>query len=169
MIEIPLSSRKYQGLVALVDDEDAELVAGYSWSAHKEGQTFYAIAHVPGCGSPGQSVKMHRLIRPDIKGEIDHRDRNGLNNTRTNLRPATRSQQNANQGIRCDNRSGYKGVNWDKARGKWRVRVAVNGRDKTIGRFDDLEEAVRVRDDAARELHGDFAFVHQSDVTRRLV
>lgn len=167
VIEIPLSSKKYPGLVALVDDEDAELVAGYVWCPVKDRNTFYAYAHVPGSGpstTTGKKIKMHRLICPDITGQIDHADRNGLNNQRSNLRPATDTQQNANKGLRSA--SGFKGVSWNKENQKWQVYIRVpnpdggRGTRRSLGRFDDPAEAAMAYDRAARELHGEFAYLN---------
>jgi hypothetical protein len=110
---------------------------------------------------------MHRLIRPDITGEIDHDDRNGLNNRRSNLRAASRAEQLRNLGIRVDNTSGYKGVSWSKDKDKWRARIMIDGKEKSLGYYDDPEEAARVRDAAAQELHGEFAFVHSAQTDWR--
>jgi len=156
-VEIPLSSRKYPGLVALVDDEDYELVAGYTWYPMKHGRTFYAQAHVPGSGHRGKNVRMHRLIRPDIVDEIDHEDRNGLNNTQANLRPANRSHQLANQGKRTGGTSQYKGVSLDKSRGKWAAYIQVARKTVNLGRYDEEIEAARAYDAAAHDHFKEFA------------
>lgn len=157
MIEIPLSSRKYPGLVALVDDADAELVAGYNWYPVKRERTFYVKAHIPGSGINSKKVYLHRLIRPDIACMVDHEDGNGLNNQRGNLRPATPGQQNANFKLRKDSTSGYKGVNWSRQAGKWRVRIHVGGKEKHIGFFTDPLEAAHAYDRAAHEAFGEYA------------
>ena len=77
----------------------------------------------------------------DPKIDIDHRDGNTLNNQRDNLRIATRTQNNANAKTPKDNRSGYKGVSFDKARGKYQAQCRVNGKKKHLGYFTTSQEA----------------------------
>jgi hypothetical protein len=101
---------------------DAELVATYSWHPVKIYRQFYAQTRVS-----GKSDSMHRLIRPDITGEIDHADRDGLNNTSENLRPATRAQQNANTRPSRNSTSAYKGVCWNKQKSRWQVEIRASG------------------------------------------
>ena len=96
MVEIPLT----RGMVALVDDADAELVQGWRWQAVPRDKCWYAAArkHVLGSGHKHQRsvhVYMHRLILPGVP-RVDHRDGNGLNNQRHNVRPCTNSQNMAN-------------------------------------------------------------------------
>jgi len=59
--------------------------------------------------------------------------------------------------MQCNNTSGFVGVTWDKAYGKWSSRIKVNGRLLNLGRFSDLVEAVCVRDLEASLYHGEFA------------
>lgn len=163
MREIPLLSKKYPGLVALIDDDDADLVAGYSWRVDKRPRTVYAKAYVPGTWARSKDVYMHRLIRPDLP-LIDHADRDGLNNTRANLRPATQQQQNANQGLSRSNTSGFKGVWWRSNRSKWQATIQANGKRKRLGTFANPEDAARAYDAAAREVHGEFAVCNFSEL-----
>lgn len=99
---------------------------------------------------------VHRLAWFYVHGtwpkEIDHIDGDRANNRISNLRPATRTQNNANARLRKDNRSGHKGVCWDISRNKWMVRVGK----KSIGRFDTKDEAVRVRNEMAANAYGEF-------------
>jgi hypothetical protein len=88
-------------------------------------------------------------------GEIDHVNGDPLDNRIVNLRPATRSQQMLNR--RVMNTSGYKGVSYWEARGKWRAQIRFNGRNKTLGYFLTVEEAAEAYLFAALEHHGDFA------------
>ncbi len=101
-------------------------------------------------------VLMHRQITGASQEEqVDHRDRNGLNNTRENLRIAS-SQQNAfNRGKRNGE---FKGVS--KCRRKWRARITIDGKEEYLGVFSTPEEAARVYDRRARELFGEFAVVN---------
>lgn len=89
------------------------------------------------------------------KLEIDHRDRNGLNNAWSNLREATRSQNGANCGLQSNNTSGYKGVS--KSSGRWAAIIQVNGKRKHLGTFETPEEAFEAYKAKAIEVFGEFA------------
>ena len=94
---------------------------------------------------------------PPTGFDIDHKDRNKQNNHPDNLRLATRSQNNYNATKRKRNTSGYKGVSFDKARGKWDARLNADSKTYRLGRFDTAELAAAAYNEAARQLHGDFA------------
>lgn len=110
----------------------------------------------------GVMYKAHRLAWLYMTGEwppedIDHRDLNRKNNRWENIRSATRSQNNANQSVRKDNKSGYKGVSL-KA-GKWWAQICVRGERRSLGRFATLEEAVMIYRRAVSDEFGEFARV----------
>lgn len=148
-----------KGYEAFVDDEDYDWLSQWTWIADPGASkaTMYAKR-------PGQStswVQMHVVIMdPPVGMTVDHRNFNGLDNQRSNLRLATRSQQAMNRLLRADNTSGYKGVTWDAERGKWRARIMVEGKSTTVGRYREILDAVRAYDDAARELFGEFAVLN---------
>jgi hypothetical protein len=89
-------------------------------------------------------------------GEVDHIDRNPLNNRPCNLREATRSQNQYNSGDRAGT-SRFRGVSWDKARGKWTAGIKENGTRRALGRFDNEEDAARAYDAAVTAAAGEFA------------
>ena len=103
-----------------------------------------------------KSYLLHRLIHPEIP-EIDHKDLNPANNLRSNLRAATRSENQHNTGIRKTNTSGYKGVNWDKGRRKWKAEIGIAGKLYKLGRFDDKKDAARAYNKEALKQFGEFA------------
>ena len=156
MIEIPLT----QGKVALIDDDDLQLVRGYRWMAWTTPRhnTYYAYAHVRRDDGSRTSVLMHRLILclNDHKIKADHRDGDGLNNRRANLRACTNGENMRNRGAQINNSSGFKGVSWDKKRGKWSAKIKVNRKQKHIGYFAEPEAAYKAYCRAAIELHGEF-------------
>jgi hypothetical protein len=88
--------------------------------------------------------------------EIDHIDCDSLNDRIGNLRLATHAQNAANARRRRNNASGFKGVHWDKARGKWSAFISINNRNKGLGRFDDPQLAHQAYLTAAREHFKDF-------------
>lgn len=155
--EVPLT----RGYVALIDAADWPLVQGYSWRAAcgKRHRTFYAIAW---SGSQKdrskRTVAMHRLIMGHHPGmEIDHRDGNGLNNTRSNLRIATHSQNQQNKAAKRGTTSQYKGVGWNKNAGKWAAFIRKDRRNFHLGLFVDEAKAARRYDEAARVMFGEWA------------
>lgn len=159
VIEVPVGS---EGYVALVDAADFWLVKGFNWRllvGHRG--KLYAHAKIA-----GKATYMHRVIAGTAPGlETDHVNGNGLDNRRVNLRPATRSQNSANSGKprRPDgatHTSRYKGVSWDKARGKWQAKISRNGRSTNLGRFTSEAEAAQAYDAAALEQWGSFARVN---------
>lgn len=144
-----------RGQETCVDLVDWPTVAGYKWyaSRRKEHSTFYAATSFrrPKKGN----FHLHRLL---LNAErVDHKDLNGLNNRRGNLRPCTHAQNLANVAKSINNSSGFKGVTWDKATQKWRASIMVNWRYISLGRFLDLEEAARAYDAAALSYYGEFA------------
>jgi len=109
-------------------------------------------------------VLLHRLVlarkigRPLERGEeVDHINRNGLDNRRCNLRLATRSQNCANKPAYRTNRSGYKGVRWSSRAQKWIAYIRVRGQHKYLGRHTTPEAAHQAYLAAAIEAFGEFA------------
>ena len=156
-IEIELT----QGKIALIDDEDWDLVSGYRWHActTPRHNTWYAQAHTRRADGTWTKIKMHRLILglTDPRVHTDHIDGDGLNNRRGNLRACSNSENQRNRGSQANNTSGFKGVSWDKETGKWAANIRVNGKQKRLGRHDTPEEAYQAYCDASIELHGEFA------------
>ena len=146
-----------QGKVAIIDAEDAPRVLRHRWYAHKERGRWYVATSIRS-GGVATVLKLHRLIlNPPAETDIDHIDCDGLNNRRSNLRLATRSQNNQNARLRANTTSGFKGVSWNKRKHKWDVRIRLNGCQKFLGYFQTKEEAAAAYDRAAIELFGEFA------------
>lgn len=142
----------------MIDEGDLPLVSLYKWCAvnvNKKGRKIFYAAAWRG----GKNVYMHRLILSAPNGvRVDHKDGNGLHNTRENLRIATHQQNLQNRvGPQSNNVSGVLGVCWDKARRRWRSYIQVEGKLVNLGRFDSIEEATVARIDAARKYYGEFS------------
>lgn len=156
VIEIPLT----QGQIALIDDEDFELVSRYKWFAHwhRSANAFYAETYIREFHDKRKLIGMHRLIF-GIKQNIfiDHINCNSLDNRKINLRMANMSQNQCNRSKTKSNKSGYKGVSYRKDNGKWRAEIESNGVRKNLGSFHTPEEAYNAYCDAALRLHGEFA------------
>jgi hypothetical protein len=110
----------------------------------------------------GRSYRAHQLAWLYMTGEwgrplIDHRDGNPLNNRWDNLRLASHANNAANRGRLRTNRSGFKGVCFDRRRGKWLAQITKDGRRYCIGRFATAEQAHAAYVAKAHELFGEFA------------
>lgn len=134
MKEIPLRRRDGSvRAVAIVDDGDYAWINQWRWSFDR-----YAVRN------EGGPILMHRLIMGFPAEEVDHWDRDKLNNQRVNLRLATHAQNVQNQDCYANNTSGYRGVTWDKSRGRWSAKVRLDGHTHNLGRFDCPKEAADV-------------------------
>lgn len=121
-------------------------------SLHPNGYAYIKIA--------GQSYRAHRLAWLYMTGnwplhEIDHIDGNKAHNIWSNLREATRTQNNANKGIQSNNQLGVKGVN--RRGGRYMARISIAGKLRHLGCFSTQEEAHAAYVSAAVETHGEFA------------
>lgn len=90
---------------------------------------------------------------------VDHKDRNYSNNKWENLRKASLSQNSANTKLAKSNKSGLKGVSWNKNKRKWIAQIGYQGKKKWIGAFDSKEDAKEAYDKIAKDLFGEFANV----------
>lgn len=156
--EIPLT----QGKVALVDDEDYARVNSYKWHTQLYRGGCYAVRQIK--TAPVQQIYMHRFIMDAPNGlEIDHKNGNGLDNRRSNLRICTESDNRKNRKLNYNNVSGYKGVYWDKKMRKWRAKIKVNRRTIHLGSFTTPESASLAYSHAANALFGKFVRTEQPE------
>lgn len=146
--------------VAFVDDEDYELVAQYNWFVQKHRDTWYAYAHP----TNQPLIGMHRLIlglTSKDKIHVDHKDHDGLNNQKVNLRTCTIAQNIQNGKIFKSSSSGYKGVSFANRNPPllkpWQAYICPNKKKIHIGYFLTAEEAAKAYDKAAKQYFGEFA------------
>jgi hypothetical protein len=153
--EIPLT----QGQVALVDTGDYDFLMQWKWAYFrtKTGKTGYA-----GRSAPNSTyLYMHRIILDAPKGvQVDHKDLNGLNNIRANLRFCTPSQnsQNRAKDSRCS--SQYKGVSWHKSSGLWFACLNISHKRHYLGYFRSEIDAAIAYNAAAIKHFGEFARIN---------
>ena len=87
----------------------------------------------------------------------DHKNGNGLDNQKHNLRTCSQAQNNRNAKKRENCSSKYKGVYWDKKNKKWRARIYLNKKEICLGRYKNEIDAAKAYDEKAKELFGEFA------------
>lgn len=109
----------------------------------------------------GRLYLAHRLAWLHYYGEwplqfIDHINGDGFDNRIANLRDVTRQENALNSGTRKTNHSGFRGVSLYKPNGKWRARINLNGKEKSLGYFKTKELAVKAYEVAAKEVYGEF-------------
>lgn len=109
----------------------------------------------------GKAYAVHKVIYEmhfgEVEGPVDHRNNDKMDNTIGNLRPATKSQNEANTAKRITNTSGYKGVYWLKNTASWRAKIDCNGKQIHIGLFKDKHEAAKAYNEKATSLFGEYA------------
>ena len=154
-VAIPLT----KGKVAIVDEADAEMLSRYRWCYLNVG---YAARHERIDGKD-RTILMHRfLLGASPEQLVDHINGNGLDNRRENIRLCTKADNQRNQRRNSKNTTGYKGVSFDKARGKYIASIQVLGTQIHLGRFSTAEEASKAYEEAASRYHGEFAYAHSA-------
>lgn len=150
MKTIPLA----HGKVALVDDEDFERVNQFKWYADKPRYIWYAVRR-----EGRTKIKLHQFIFPGYK-LIDHKNRDGLDCRKENLRPATNSQNAANMRIHQGASSCFRGVSWHSPLKLWRTQICYEKIRLHLGYYEFEEDAAHVYDYAARIYFGEFARIN---------
>lgn len=146
------------GALVQVDDADMHLIAAHPWRLARHRCAVYVIAY----GRRGvPQLALHRLILNAPKGmDVDHRNSDGLDNRRANLRVATRAQNMQNRRVTSASSTGLKGAHYYASRvghKKYRAEIAAEGRRHKLGWFATAQEAHAVYVAAAQRLHGEFA------------
>lgn len=145
-----------QGMWMIVDSDDLPRLRKRFWNASKnKSGKYYCVSN----GTAAQSrVSAHRYIMRAQDGhEVDHRNGNTFDNRKSNLRVATKKQNNCNVDITVRNTSGFKGVSYCKRTGRYRAQIRVEGRNRSLGYRDTPEEAAELYAEAAMKYHGEFA------------
>lgn len=153
-----------RGKFAKVDNEDFEYLNQFTWSFYPSHGAGSKMFKKGGKKKHGQRLKikylMHRVIMKAPNGiEVDHKNRDTLDNRKKNLRLATRSQNGMNTKFLSHNKCGVKGVFCETRNGVqlWRVHIKVLN-SRFFCSFKTFEEAVTARIIFALHFHGEFAF-----------
>lgn len=150
-----------QDKVALVDDEDYDVLMEHKWCAHWNYTKWYAVSRIN-----AKVTKMHKFLLHSeaayIHGkyallEIDHVDGDGLNNQRNNLRWVSRTENLRNRVANKSSSSQYVGVYFEQYTQRWCAAIKVDGKTFKIGRFDNEYDAALARDKVALDMWGNIA------------
>jgi len=166
MKEIKLYGKR-QGIV-LVDDEDYDRLSIFRWYLGSGGyigrskttveRRDITLKHIP------KYIRLHREVLNFPDYQIDHKDRNRLNNQKDNLRESSQSQNVANTSKKSSlTSSKYKGVSWHKNEKMWYSSIKLNGKSKHLGRTSDEKEAAILYNEAATKYFGEFAVLNIID------
>lgn len=140
------------------DLEDYELIKDYCWHYDKHG---YVVANTSGRGG---TIRLHRMVmNAPVDIDVDHivhphGDEHKVDNRKSNLRLATKSQNQMNRGLAINNTSGVVGVHFSKRDQKWIAYIKINGKRKHLGSFEDKEDAISARRKAEVECFQEYRY-----------
>jgi hypothetical protein len=143
----------------IIDAEDVDMVLAYNtWNISKRGDVVCYKESGSRDNRKRQVFKLHRVIMnaPNDK-VVDHINRDPTDNRKSNLRICIPSENGKNLSKKKNNTSGYVGICWDKFRNKWAATIKVNYKNIHLGRYEDVNEAIKVRKAAEVKYFGDFA------------
>jgi hypothetical protein len=143
----------------IVEPQDYYHLCNFKWTLNGNGIKFYAVRYARVGPGKTKTIRLHREIMDPPEGLlVDHRNNDGLDNRRANLRLATHSQNQCNKSKRKSKTSSrFVGLSRNKSRCAWDVRLKHLGKNLWIGRFTDEIEAAKAYDKAALKYHGEFA------------
>lgn len=155
--EVLILSKKYGYYRVILDLEDYGKILKYSWHIKKGGNTFYAATNIKISENKRKTLLMHTLITG--YKIVDHKNGNGCDNRKNNLREVNKGENNRNAKTRKDKTtSKYKGVVFMKDREKWRARInSENNKRIVVGQFNSEIEAAKAYNEAAKKYYGNFA------------
>lgn len=142
-----------QGYSVMVDDADYDDLMQWKWQARNNGYTVYAQRTVG--KRPRKTLNMHAYLMG--RTWVDHKDANGLNNQRTNLRLCSESQNAMNRSLNSNSTSGFKGVSYHKDRRKFQAYIKHKGKMIYLGLHETAVQGAKVYNEAALKMFGEFA------------
>lgn len=138
----------------LFDSDGERLFIKYNWWVNDNGKGHYSLVRKT---TEGKVIKFHREFLNAKKGEeVDHINRNSLDNRKENLRIVTRSQNLLNKSMMSNNTSGHRGVTFIKKRNKWRASLSIEGTQRTLGEFISYDAACQMYEMIAKKLFKDY-------------
>ena len=161
-----------EGQWTILDQEDYCRLRHYKWVVYGGGNNLYAVRLKFVGQNRTWQISMHREIMNAPKGVlVDHRNCDSLDNRRSNLRFATRTENIRNRRKMKNSRSQYIGVYFSKQKGKWETRIMYQRKRIYLGRYDCQIDAAHAYDKAAKKYFGEFArlnFPEQNENSRAL-
>ena len=163
VVRIELRRRNKESLWTIIDLEDLDRVINfpYTWYAklNKSIGKYYAYAseyhsETKRC----KPIFLHQFIMDANGKTVDHKDNDGLNNRKSNLRVTLDKNNSTNRRSRNkNNSSGYRNVSWSKYYNKWIVQMQIDKKNKLLGKFDDVHEAGKFAEEMRKKYYGEFA------------
>lgn len=141
-----------KGVQAIIDADDVEKVCKYKWCL-VNGTRIATLLKTKKWLSLSHLIMDHKSCR---QIQVDHINRNPLDNRKSNLRICKESENYRNRGVYSTNTSGYKGVSFRHQDNKWEAYIWLNYKKIGLGLFSTKEEARMVREAASKKIHGEF-------------
>lgn len=159
MKELIIMSKRYGRVVSMVDDEDYDRVVIYNWNVSEDKGNLYLTARQIDPNDKLKKVKIHQFLMLPYDQKtyvVDHKNRNTLDNTKSNLRLATLADNAKNRRPQSNKAIPFKGVS--KSYKTFTAEIMVNGIRFRVGKFKTPEEAALKYNELARIHHGEFAY-----------
>ena len=153
-----------QGKWTLLDVKDYYHLRFFKWVVYGNGTNLYAIRLRLTDPNKTSTVYMHReIMNPPPGLVVDHKNCDGLDNRRSNLRFATHAQNTRNRRKKKNGSSQFLGVYFNKEKSTWDSQLMHNGKKIWVGRFQTQIDAAKAYDAAAKKYHGEFARLNFSE------
>lgn len=149
-----------KGLIALVDDENYDIINKWKWRPKFHGKNIYAYRIVT-INKVRIKLYMHRVILGLTNPKIvtDHIDHNGLNNQISNLRVCSQSNNSKNRRVEDGRAVKYKGVT-TAYKNNFQSRITVDKKVIWLGYFKNEIDAAIAYNNAAKKHHGEYAQIN---------
>jgi hypothetical protein len=152
-----------QGQVAIVDDDMYDYLNQWKWCVNNCNGKLYAVRSLS-IPKKRKIIYMHRfIVKNDSEMHTDHCNGNTLDNRKINLRICTNSQNLMNQKIHKNNKSGYKGIYFNKRTNRFDVYISIDKKQRRVGVYKDVKDAIKNYNEAAIKYYGEFANLNKID------
>jgi len=143
----------------LIDIEDLDKVLEYCWTVNSRGYVVSATRADKG----KKGLRLHRYLMDctDTKLVVDHINHNPSDNRKTNLRVCTQQQNMFNQRPKKQNKTGVRGIRFIAQINKWETRFNFDGKERAVGYFDNLADAIALRKQYEEKYYGEFSCKEQ--------
>jgi hypothetical protein len=151
-----------EGEWTILDAEDYYRFSDFKWGIFADKGKCYVVCNIKLRPGPTSRARLHRELMNAPAGlHVDHRNSDGLDNRRANLRIATHAQNVQNR-RKTKSKTSFRfiGVCFDRHRQEWTVHIGHNGRKLWLGRFNNEEDAAKAYDNAAVKYHKEFAHLN---------